>query len=56
MFYPLMKLLHYAKINKDYNNTFWSLSQEYLLKKTLMNDAHFNHLQKWLNRFRMKVI
>ena len=43
MFYPLIdELLNFMqRLNKDYNNTFWSLSQNDLLKKTLMNDANF---------------
>jgi len=55
--YPLIdELLHFMqKFNKDYNNTFWALSEDDVLKKTLMNDSSFILWQKkWkknLDRF-----
>jgi len=55
--YPLVdELLDIMeKFNKDYNNTFWSLSQDDFSKNTLMNDSAFIlWYKKWqniLNRF-----
>jgi uncharacterized protein YdiU (UPF0061 family) len=57
MLYPLVdELLDFMqKFNKDYNNTFWSLSQDNLEKNTLMNNSNFIiWYKKWqenLNRF-----
>ena len=54
--YPLIdELLHFMqRFNKDYNNTFWSLSQNNFLKNTLMNESAFilwyKKWQKKLNR------
>ena len=56
MLYPLIdELLHFMqRFNKDYNNTFWSLSQDNFLKNTLMNDSAFilwhKKWQKNINR------
>ena len=50
------ELLHFMeRFNKDYNNTFWSLSQDDFLKNTLMNNSAFiTWYKKWqknLNKF-----
>ena len=55
--YPLIDELLYfmQKFNKDYNNTFWSLSQDDFLNNKLMNNTNFilwyKKWQKNLNRF-----
>ena len=48
MLYPLIdELLDFMqRFNKDYNNTFWSLSQDNVLKNTSMNDSAFIAWQK----------
>ena len=54
--YPLVdELLHFMqRFNQDYNNTFWSLSQDDFAKNTLMNNSTFilwyKKWQKNLNR------
>ena len=56
LLYPLIdELLDFMqRFNMDYNNTFWSLSQDNFLKNTLMNDLAFIQWhKKWkknLNR------
>ncbi len=52
MLYPLVdELLHFMqKFHKDYNNTFWSLSQDDLSKNRIMNNSVFIPWhKKWLN-------
>ena len=57
MLYPLVdELLDFMqRFNKDYNNTFWSLSQDDLSQNRLMNESEFIlWYKKWiekLNRF-----
>ena len=51
MLYPLVdELLHFMqKFHKDYNNTFWSLSQDDLSKNRIMNNSVFIPWhKKWL--------
>ena len=54
MLYPLIdELLNFMqKYNKDYNNTFWSLSQDDFSQNGLINDSNFIiwH-KKWRNQF-----
>tara|TARA_B100000579_G_scaffold177310_1_gene144493 strand:+ start:3997 stop:5427 length:1431 start_codon:yes stop_codon:yes gene_type:complete len=52
MLYPLVdELLHFMQqFHKDYNNTFWSLSQDDLSKNRIMNNSVFiSWHKKWLN-------
>jgi len=57
IFYPLVDdlLQLMQRFNKDYNNTFWLLSQDDFLKNTLINNSDFTiWYKKWkkhLNRF-----